>query len=83
MNRINGELIVAIGENDVPEVHRLLSVGADIEVKDHEGTITPLQSASFSGHVEVVKELMDNGADIEAENCNGWTSLHMASMMGH
>jgi hypothetical protein len=34
MNRIDGELLVAARENNLPEVSRLLSVGADVNAKD-------------------------------------------------
>jgi hypothetical protein len=36
MNRIEPELIVAARENNMPEVSRLLSFGADVNAKDHD-----------------------------------------------
>ena len=32
---------------------------------------------------EVVKSFIDNGVDIEARNENGWTPLHVTSILGH
>jgi ankyrin repeat protein len=77
MNRIDLELRVAARENNLPEVSRLLSVGADVNVKDDNGW-TPLHWASNQGHVQVFKELVDHGADIDAEDPDGWTPLHWA-----
>jgi ankyrin repeat protein len=83
MNGIDEELIVAAQENNLPEVRRLLSVGADVNAKDYYGA-TPLIRASLRGHVQVVKELLDHGADIDAKtHINGDTPLHFASGGGH
>ena len=44
--------------------------GADIEVRDDDGN-TPLIYASIYGHIEIVKYLIDQGADIEIRNNYG------------
>jgi ankyrin repeat protein len=54
MNRIDQELIGAAKENNLPEVNRLLSVGAHVNTKDKNDR-TPLRWASLCGHVRVVK----------------------------
>jgi ankyrin repeat protein len=77
MNTIDRELIVAARENNVPEVRRLFSVGADVNAKDEYGT-TPLQWACRKGHVQVVIELLEHGADIEAKGSWGLRPLHWA-----
>jgi ankyrin repeat protein len=82
MNRIDEELIVAAQENNVPEVLRLLSVGADMNAKNYYSD-TPLDEASFEGHVQVVKVLLEHGADTEAKNLIGRTPLHSACYQGH
>ncbi len=58
--------------NNVPEVRRLLSVGAGVNVQDSDGD-TPLHWASMKGHVQVVVELLKHGADIEAKEIHGGT----------
>jgi ankyrin repeat protein len=82
MNRIDEELVEAAQKNNLPEVRRLLSIGANIEVKDYDGW-TPLIDASVSGRVQLVVELLKHGAHTEAENSDGWTALHLACSKGH
>jgi ankyrin repeat protein len=44
-----------------------------------EYSCTPLHMAAQHGHGEVVKWLLDNGADINAVAYNGFTALHLTS----
>jgi ankyrin repeat protein len=81
MNRINQELIVAAGENNLPEVRRLVSVGADVNAKNAAGW-TSLHYAIFNGHLQVVKELLEHGADIEVKASEDWTPLHWSCDRG-
>jgi ankyrin repeat protein len=81
-NWIVQELIDAAGENNLSEVGRLLSVGADVNAKDNEGW-TPLHMASYNGHVQVFQALREHGADIEAKTNRRSTPLHLAAMDGH
>jgi len=48
----------------------IINHGADIAATTSNGW-TPLNSASDSGHLEVVKLLLDKGADIAAATSNG------------
>jgi ankyrin repeat protein len=82
MNSIDQELILAAKANNLPEVLRLLSVGADVNTTDHVGS-TPLHQASSRSHVQVFKELEERGADIEAKDNLGRTALHRACANGH
>ena len=43
----------------------------------------PLHHAAWSGHAEVVQYLVDQGADIEAQDCDGATALHWAAWKGY
>jgi ankyrin repeat protein len=83
MNRIDQELIVAADANNLLEIQRLLSVGADVNVRDTANGVTPLIVASCAGHVQVVKELVEHGAEIEAKTIDGYTALHFACAQGH
>jgi ankyrin repeat protein len=79
MNNIDEELIEATHANNLSEVSRLLSIGADVNVKDDYGfEWTPLHRACFYGHVQVFNKLVEYGADIEAKNCEDRTPLYEA-----
>ena len=49
------------------DVKKLLELGADIDAKDNRQE-TPLHLAARNGHFEVVKMLLENGANITGEN---------------
>jgi ankyrin repeat protein len=82
MNRIDEELFEATCESNLPEVRRLVSVGADVNAKG-DGNWTPLHEASLKGHLQVAIELIGHGADIEAKDIQGDTPLHFACYAGH
>jgi ankyrin repeat protein len=83
MDRIDEELFQAARDNNLPELRRLVSVGADVNYKHVLGS-TPLHAACFDGHEQVVKELVEHGADIEAADIiNGRTPLIWASSKGY
>ncbi|MFZ5806198.1 MAG: ankyrin repeat domain-containing protein [Verrucomicrobiota bacterium] len=56
----------------------LLDAGANINVQDESG-YTPLMKASEFGCLEIVKFLLEKGADIETKNTFGDTALTHAS----
>jgi ankyrin repeat protein len=82
---IDQELIVAVreGNQNLPEVRRLLRAGADVNAKDIYNGFTPLHYAADSGHVQVFQALREHGADIEATSVTGSTPLHFACDKGH
>jgi ankyrin repeat protein len=47
------------------------------------GSYTPLIIASWGGHLEVVRYLLEQGANRDKANNYGWTSLHCAALRGH
>jgi hypothetical protein len=78
LNRIDQELFVATAWNNLAEIRRLLSVGADVNAQDNNGW-TPLHEATWFCHLEVVIELLGHGADTENKDDTGETPLHHAS----
>jgi ankyrin repeat protein len=84
MNSIDEELLEAAEEINLPEVRRLLRAGADVNaVADDFFGNTALHKASDRGHVQVVKELLGHGADVNVKDNNIWTPLHFACWKGH
>ena len=51
---------------------------------EYEDCRTPLHLAAFTGRTEVVRLLLERGADVNAKNEKGGeTPLHNAAMNGH
>ncbi|MCP4371746.1 MAG: ankyrin repeat domain-containing protein [Deltaproteobacteria bacterium] len=53
----------SIDVSDITEIKKLIEAGADVDVINKYGA-TPLWQASWKGHTEVVKLLLETGADI-------------------
>lgn len=57
----------------------LIKAGADIEL----GASTPLMEAAQEGHLELVKYLLENNANVHAQTQTGDTALTYACENGH
>lgn len=77
------EIHDAAGEGDLVKVRALISENPDLVSAVNERGSTPLHSAAFGGHLEVVEFLLEKGAEIEAANGGGFTPLHLATFAGH
>jgi len=75
------ELLKAAREGDVEKVKDLLARGADPNAIKL-GT-TPLHIAAGHGHFDIVKILVENGANVNAKDLMGFTPLHSAIMGNH
>ena len=58
----------------------LLLSGADLEASDVNGW-TPLMRATFKGNTEIVKILVENGADVNAKNAYGYSVLFIGETL--
>lgn len=61
----------------------LVEGGADLEAATTEKGITPLHSAAADGHCEVMRMLIDAGANPNSRRSTGATPLYMAAQGGH
>ncbi|XP_055278814.1 ankyrin repeat domain-containing protein 49 isoform X1 [Moschus berezovskii] len=71
-------LLWAAEKNRLTTVRRLLSERATHVNTRDEDKYTPLHRAAYSGHLDVVRELIAHGADVHAVTVDGWTPLHSA-----
>ena len=63
---------------------QLVREGADVNAKDRDKlNYTPLMYVSFDGSTELIKLLLDNGADVNAKNESGVTPIMIASINGY
>src|SRR6516162_8666350 len=76
------EVIKAAKAGDTERLKALLATDSSLlEARDKDQS-TPLHCAAWKGHCEIVKLLLEAGADVNAENENdhwGTTPLHAAA----
>lgn len=72
-----GGLQAAIKNGDTEKVRELLASGTNPNEK--RGQKTPLMVAAHSANVEAVTLLLENGAELEAKDSRGNTSLMLAA----
>ena len=86
-HRIQGTtpLYWASREGHLPLVRMILALGGkeDLEKPGGMHLSTPLHVAAWSGHADVVKELLDAGANVHERNKNGESGLHWAVILRH
>jgi hypothetical protein len=68
----------------LPEKSELLGmIKADVHCGSRKAGQTALYFAAQNGHVEICKELIHHGADVNQNDVNGFGPLYMACMKGH
>jgi hypothetical protein len=70
-------LVLAASENDLPKVKMLIVAGVDVNRRDKNTGSTALEEAVKYGNREMVRVLLDAGADINARNGSAQTPLMM------
>jgi ankyrin repeat protein len=73
----------AAAHNSVQCLGYFINSGIEISLPHSTTNSAPLHFAAEYGHVEVVKILLEKGANIGAQNQNGYTPLHFAAEYGH
>ncbi|MDD2384974.1 MAG: ankyrin repeat domain-containing protein [Sulfurospirillaceae bacterium] len=71
------DLFKACEKGNLSEVQKLLQIPKIINVQNQNGW-TPLIVAIYNNHVEIVKTLLINGADVKIKNFKGTTCLMYA-----
>jgi len=56
--------------------------GADLEATERLNGHTPLLEAAVENHIDIVKYLLESGANINAKSIMGNTSLHRIVLRG-
>lgn len=79
----NVSLLLAVCSGDLAEVKKLVEDGENVNLKDPDDGSTALMFASQRGYAEIVMLLVENGADVNLNNNNGWTALIKAVYNGH
>ncbi|XP_051983665.1 ankyrin repeat domain-containing protein 12-like isoform X2 [Xyrauchen texanus] len=75
-------LHMAAIRGEVKQVKELISLGADVNVKDFAGW-TPLHEACNLGYYDVAKVLIGAGAEVNTQGLDNDTPLHDASSSGY
>ncbi|XP_003508438.1 ankyrin repeat domain-containing protein 12 isoform X2 [Cricetulus griseus] len=75
-------LHMAAIRGDVKQVKELISLGANVNVKDFAGW-TPLHEACNVGYYDVAKILIAAGADVNTQGLDDDTPLHDSASSGH
>jgi ankyrin repeat domain-containing protein 49 len=80
IQRDPGKQLLLNAENDnLDSLEKLLDAHPKlISYKDNDG-YTALHRAAYSNNINIVKSLVERGADLEARTEMGWTPLHSAA----
>lgn len=73
-------LVEAARNSQAEIIQALITAGANVNLGFDE---LPLHTAAEEGHEEVVRLLLDAGADVEGQEEDGWTALMEASCAGY
>lgn len=82
---LDTELIQSVQNNQLSVVQSLLAIGANVNIRDQDakGGFTPLMIAAQQGNAEMVRLLLDSGADpYMLDRASGDSVLHQACQGG-
>lgn len=75
-------LMLAARKGDFKLTRVLIAFGADVNLRNDDGTTALMVAARF-GHSEIVDLLLREGADPNLRNSKGYTSADLARMFKH
>lgn len=76
--RLSRDLLDSVHMRDINRVRELLAHGTDVNAKDAEHEQTPLMFAVIFAGVDMVRLLLESGAEVDARDDRGRTSLFYA-----
>ena len=76
------DIHTAVAKGDEASLRQHIAAGTDINTKDPFGGSSPLITAAVFGRTEMVKILIDAGADLDFQNNDGSTALISAAFFG-
>jgi len=77
------DLWAAITSGDAESAQKAISSGADVNVPEPIGGVTPLFQATLMGREEICRKLLLAGAKTDSASKDGSTPLMVAAYMGH
>lgn len=80
---INHCLVGAVNSGLYDEVNKWIKAGANVNYIEFNSKYTPLFNASCIGNYQIVKLLIDNGANVNHINNIGCTALSIACQYGY
>lgn len=80
---LNAAFLSASSEGNLELVKRLYAQGASLESRTLDTSSTPLDRASYDGHLEIVQFLLEKGSSANQLRTNGTTPLFVASLNGN
>lgn len=84
MRKISKNLFYASGYGSVEEVAKLIEDGADVNaISTTDSLSRPLHMASMKGRSDIAMLLIQQGADVDAQNSDGESPLFYAAEYGH
>jgi len=75
--------IKAACTGSIREIEKYIFIGGDVNFIDHDKYASALIWASCNGKLNVVKTLIENGADLNIRSKAGRTALHAACFDGY
>ncbi|KAL0393983.1 UNVERIFIED_CONTAM: Potassium channel AKT1 [Sesamum latifolium] len=79
---VGGFACFAVEQNNIELLKEITKFGGDVTLLNSSGT-TALHTAISEENVEIVKFLMEQGADIDKPDVHGWTPRALADHQGH
>ncbi len=77
--KLQDEMVAAIRGGDFARVREIVRKGVKVNTSHGADSQTLLQIAIINRQLEIAELLLDNGAEINAGDFNGWTALHHAA----